>query len=114
MTSTANSTGVRSISAYRARAAALPEGTTDRAIADLRADELQYLLCVQWARANISVQCDTIQAIKDGVANMQRPYLIWDCCDYHRSLKAAKAELLKRAEALGIELRLDATTPIID
>lgn len=111
MTSTV---GVRSIAAHKAAAAALQEGTPERAIADLQVAELEYLRRVQWAAANISAKCSQEQVVVGGVHNNERPYLSWSCCGPHRFLKAEKERLLARAKELGVELALDAQAPIVN
>jgi len=108
------STGTRSIAAYEAAAAELQQGTQDRAVADLRVEEPRYLVRVQEAAQTISLACSEIDAFVDGVVNRNRPYLTWTCCDTHRALKVEKERLLKRAAELGVELALDAITPIED
>lgn len=111
MTSTV---GIRSIAAYEAVAAELQEGTEERALADLRVEELHYLRRVQEAARTISAQCSQIDGIVNGVANPDRPYLSWKCCDTHRSLKVEKERLLKHAAEIGVELTLDPIIPIGD
>ena len=106
--------GVRNITRERAAADELPAGP-QRDLAQFRVDVLVHTRNCQKAReTGISEQCNKIDAFVDGVANGNRPYIHWECCDAHRALKTERAQLNKRAAELGVEVTYDVMQTIED
>jgi len=98
---------IRRIGEERTAAETMQSGP-QRDAALLHVEVLEYIRACQVTRdSGLSVRCNTINAIVNGVANSNRPYIKWECCGQHKTLKSTRERLTKRAAELGVELNLD-------